>query len=393
MLEGAILDNTERLLAQSPYFSAVPKHTYMHLEASGTSKYDQAALLAGLYLHGLDIFLFQGGDSGHPLYRLIPENYAQGLATVVQDYASPLHYLTEEPGTGRVWAVLNDSSGNDGLYLRSNSIGTPNWTKILGSASGATLKIWRLVTGVLWFNDATAGNWYRLSNGAIGGGTVTPPSGLYTSAIADERYCNVDFIAAYSGSSWYSSPGGSNIFMSVTPVAEGSTIWQTHPGFLFDNGAAPSQPTIRAFIPNEFAASAFAPYSVSSNFLTGSFRLDETYTLLTIVSKFKDTNAATPSGASYLRQFSGDKGYVRISFALLNRSSWVCKFLGVAYLPVLLEQFTATDAATWNIPQILGARMKASNLDIFWANQIRRTPAANQTGIAWSQIPLSKLDF
>ena len=80
-----------------------------------------------------------------------------------------------------------------------------------------------------------------------------------------------------------------------------------------------------------------------------------------------------------------------MTFALLNRSTWTCKYLGV------IEIQNATDSGgNVGVLEIApyGARLKNGNLDVYFVGPVATLSSAyTGVGILFASIPLIKLDF
>ena len=388
MLEALTLNNTQKLLNQSPYFSARPKFTLMHNEsATSTSKYNPqySSLygMPGLYVANLDMWLFEApASAGQQTYRFKPENYFAGnAASVVLDSSLVMHNFIEEDSSGRVWAFVNNSSGVDGLYRRDPSITVPNWTRVIGSTNGASLSIWKKTNGDIWYHDATAGNWYLLSNGTAGSASTTPPAGLdtgFTVAGGSEAYWNYDCLAAPTPITQSSFMAPSFMLQNSSASAETAGPWAAY-NAIHDNSATPSAATFHGYIPYEYFLNALFPNSgtIAGPTAVGkTFRLNSTYTLFCFKTSF--SSVAYPL-------------HPRMTFALLNRSTWTCKYLGV------IEIKNATDSGgNVGVLEIApyGARLKNGNLDVYFVGPVATLSSAyTGVGILFASIPLIKLDF
>lgn len=398
MLEGAILDNTERLLSQSPYFASPPRWTLMHQEASAGTKYQPGLNHDAIYNEVLDLFLFQGNDAGTPLYRFVPDNFYSGTTAVVQDSALVLHDLAIETTSGRVWGLVNNASGNDGLYRRDPSVATPNWTKIVSSANSATLAIWRKTNGELWYNDATAGNWYLLSNGAAGSAQVGTPTGLSTSANrlgAGVGAWNIDFIAPKAAASLLSAGGASTTGLTSVTAANAET-WGADLAGIFDTTAAPSATNLKAMVPFELAHYARFPLQVTSTgTMFRTLRLSSTYSLIVCSNTMTDVSLIAYNGTAYSRMFGGDgQSRTRHTFALLNKVTGVCRYLGVVMQPLVYEGITypGTNDVAIQSP-VTVARLKNSELHFAVIGNVSYASGAGLSGILFAAVPLAKLDF
>lgn len=399
MLAAATLDNTERLLALSPYLAAPPAWTLMHLEAAAGSKYATGVNLAAIHNEVLGIFLFQGSNTGNPLYRMVPTDYASGAAAaVVQDSALQIHQLAVEQGTGRVWGVVNNSSGNDGLYRRDASVTAPNWTKVISAANGATLTIWRKPNGDLWYHDATAGNWYLLSAGAAGSAQTTQPAGLAAwNGGAGEGLYDIDGITSGPGSSLLSCAAGSaSVVSSATGYSAEAAVGTTSAAAIFEASAAPSAATLRARVPWELVAhSRFADQVSSQGWYAKTVRLNATYSLIVAGNSIADQTDLVWNGSAYVRYRSGDPTTrARLSLALLNKTSWACRYLGTVAVPTVADGVAypaANDVAV--SPRLLSARLLDGQLDLVLGGTLANNGGTALAGLLWGSVPLTRLDI
>lgn len=394
MQELLILDNTERLLAAGPYFNAVPKWTLMHLEDSSGSKYDHSIVYSSwprIYNEVLDMFLFRGVNNY--LYRMVPENFFIGSNTVVQESTLLIHQLVIEPSSGRTWGVVNNSSGADGLYLRTAAV-AGSWSKIIGAANGANLKVWKKTNGDIWYNDATAGNWYQLQNGAAGNVQATPPTNLNTDWSAGyEGMWNIDFFSGKLSTQtplcWDGDPGYNLIASGSTYNAE---TWDSGAA-VYANDAAQSAATLKALVPTEFVSAArFSNQTTTKGCSSKTFRLDETYSLIAFVSNLTDVVSINAT-ANYERLLSFENGKTKVALALLNKATWTCKFLGTFSVPYFCEGLAQPANEPAAGTYLLLARMKSGAIELGFSGRFARYNATNRSGLLWCSIPLNKLDF
>jgi hypothetical protein len=396
-----VLDVAEQLLAQSPYLGANPRYTLMHMEAASTSKYNHTPgsdHARCLYNDQLDFFLFEGAQSAYPRYRFVPENYLAATAAVAQDTTLVVHNLTIEPSSGRVWGVVNNSSGNDGLYRRDPSVTSPNWTKVIGASNGATLRIYIKPNGDIWYNDATAGNWYLLANGAAGSAQASPPSGLYTSAYAGAlgSLWNPDFIAGPATTSILSFYSSYNSGALLTNGGFNAETFASGAG-VYDTSAAPAAGNFKCLVPIDFILAArFVALEDLTGFYTKTIRLNSTYSLIVAGSNAVDNLRPYYNGTTnYARYSTEEPARSKVALALLNKSSWTCKYLGTISVPWINEAVGSFPAAaeTALAPFVLGARMKNSSLDLVITGTLANAAGTTQAGLMLGQVPITKLDF
>lgn len=384
MQEAMILDNTEQLLSLSPYFGARPKWTLMHVAAQSGSKYNIAAggSSAGsacLYDSKLDFFLFTGADSGTPIYRIEPDKFTAGNVAVTLDTSLVVHLFVEEDSSGRVWGVVNNSSGVDGLYRRDPSVAIPNWTRVIAAANGSNLLMYKKTNGDIYYNDVTAGNWYLLQNGAAGSASVSPPSGLDTSAQpTNEAKWNID---------WFRGAHAANTsLITFSPlsgagsVSAEATPWSGYTA-IHDNTAAESLTTFHGYVPYEMFLNARFPtqLDIGPDAWGKTIRLNPTYSLICYKESW------IPS-TTYPAPF-----HPRMTFALLNKSTWACKYLGMIDVPNIVQS-----AGNGILIQttLQSARLKNNIIDLLFSGPMFIAGASTyMVGLSLASIPLVKLDF
>lgn len=371
MLGSVILNNTERLLAQSPYFAAPAKWWVMHREAIAGSKYACPAEHtagtgnANIYNEVLDFFLVTLKDG--ITYRFIPENWFAGNIAMISDTSLGVWQFIIDP-QGRTWAVVNNSSGVDGLYLRAASVGTPAWTRVVAASNGSDLTLHRKVNGDIWYHDNTAGNWYLLQNGSVAATQTGAPTGLQTWVPYYEGRWNIDFVLPHGDTIQNHMASGGPDYAQASTANIDSTPWQSLASF-FDNSAAQSLATFRGRVPSDlFLAPPVSYTTVVGAQGVKTIRLNSTYSLL--VSK--NVGGYLNTGPS-------------LSFALLNKVTWTIKYLGTTFMPPV---FGTTSGA--NYVEVRSARIKNGGIDLFMNGYFLSTSYA---GLAYATIPLSKIDF
>ena len=413
MLEVPILDNTERLLALSPYLD--PRSTaltLMHMDNGGGVGSYGGPKYAGLgyntwslYNDVLDFFLFAGADSSG-IYRLVPENHMNGsLVPVALDTSMILECLTTEPSaTGRVWALRRNSSGADGLYRRDASVTVPNWTKVIAAANASNLTLWKTIGGALWYHDATAGNWYQIQNGTAGAVQTTVPAGLVVPYDAvNVPWCEIsDGIGESQYGHGLFSLNSPNLIQGSMPItmtdnldltsAETATSnWFS----IFSNENASGTPAgFRAMIPFEtLIYSRFANSYSWANAYWRMIRLDGTYSLFAITNTYG--NVPYNGTGITSRRLSGENVPTKISMALLNRSTWTMRHLGVAGIPSLVENFADSASPAYSQPCLFAARKKSTFIDLYLGgNLASATGYTSATGLLRLQVPFAKpIDF
>ncbi len=397
MLEPIILDNTERLIASGPYFKKTPMWTLMHYENPsvlfGQDLSPSGALC--IYNEVLDILIFSAGAA---VYRLQPDAFLAGGNAMALDTSLVVHQMAVEPGTGRVWGVVNNSSGNDGLYVRQASIGTPAWAKVVAAANGSALTIWKTTTGALWYHDATAGNWYLLSNGTAGSVTATQPAGLYIAStlVSYENVWNIDALLPAGGansSAISAFSGGNSAENHPIPVLPPNATTFSSSFAVHDNSAAQSQATFKCLIPGEtFAGTLFANQTSLYFSQNKTLRLSDTYTLFGMVSNLYDL-VAINGGTTYNRLLPFAEGRAKASVALLNKQTNVCKHLGSFIIPYFVDTTVQPVSDLCSSASLMGGRLKNGNLDLAFKGGIGMTGGVQYSGLLWASIPISNLDF
>ncbi len=401
MLEAPILDNTERLLAESPYLG-LPSWEWMHMEqlVAGTTKFNHVYNNGGgIYDNVLDFWLIRGTETATALYRFRPDQQRLGNTLGwVQDSTLQLHQFVVESSSGRVWAVVNNSSGVDGLYRRDASITSPNWTRVVGATNGATLKMYRHPDGSIYYRDETAGNYYKLENGAAGSASTSAPAGLniaWATASVDYRW-NVDRFQAYSGDGFWSVAQTNWLNTTGRPSIE------TNPHqswfFLYENSVAnPAAGTHKCIVPAEWAYNARWPNQLNNNnnsFMhPRTYRLDDTYSLLLINSVFVDETG----GSTATRFITGgmhDFGKQKVSVAILNKVTWQVKYLGVFFVPSVRINYTSA-VAEQTVNQVpVGARMKDGAIHVIFSGEFARDynggAAVTYCGLNMATVPFVK---
>lgn len=421
MLEIPILDNTERLLSQTPYFAAFPRHTVLHadnltLESSYFSK-----IYGCLYNPTLNIFhATANGASAIATLRMVPDNKGTASAVAVSEIGTKILQMANEPGgTGRVWGFRKDSAGQDGLWLRTNAV-AGSWSKIIGATNDDAQAIVFKTNGELWYNNTTAGNWYQLAAGAAGNAQTSPPANLTIARTYDlasvSNYSTPDSIAASS----YQFGGGGCFLAGLgsgqSPINSFSTSNQYMAGayvgdpmYVWDN-AWPSStvfPTnIICQIPAAVVLYSKPPSQVNGGrSLTILMRLNETYTLAVAqYTKGPDDSAASGSAATTYARFpyndgSQLKSHHRVSIGLVNRVTKIAKFLGFFDVPFIGEFYATTNnepssAHGDDSQTCVGARMFNGQIDLLTTGRIGHNQSNVVTyGAILTQIPLLKLDF
>lgn len=414
MQELLILDNTELLLSHTPYFAALPKHTIMHSDASAVS----ATLLPILYNPVLDIFHARNSAGAGGMVRLVPDNFWLGTdAVMTAETSTNILEMALEPGaTGRVWGYRQDSAGQDGLWLRTNAV-AGTWSKIIGATNNDTQHIYKKTNGDLWYNNATAGNWYQLQAGAAGNAQTSVPSNLNTAngpgingrlrlpdaiAISQYNFGSDNFYAHSNGAQVkINSTVAAPVFCTAPSTANGDAM------VLWDN----AWPTTAAFatnaicrLPHELVFYARHAAQVSQSAAncavkTGLIVLNDTYTLIVAQYSKAAADAASAYPASAYKRFASTeepfKTFTRVSLAILNRSSKVVRFIGFFNIPVLTEYSvgTTTDEPVF-VQDCTGARLKNGVLELISTGALGSNAAnTSVNGLIFTQIPLLKLDF
>lgn len=421
MLEVPILDNTERLLSQTPYFAALPSHTVLHADNKTAAASYFSTIYGCLYNPVLNIFhCTSNGASAITTLRIVPENKGTASAVAVSETGTKILQMANEPGgTGRVWGFRNDSSGQDGLWRRTNAV-AGSWSKIIGATNGDAQAIVFKTNGELWYNNTTAGNWYQLAAGAAGNAQTSTPANLTIARTYDlasvSNYSTPDSIAASmyqfgAGSCFLAgmSSGQSRINSFATTDQYIAGAYTEDPMYVWDN-AWPSStvfPTnIICRIPDAVVLYSKPPSQVNGGrSLTILMRLNETYTLAVAqYTKGPDDSAASGSAATTYARFpyndgSQLKSHHRVSIGLVNRVTKIAKFLGFFDVPFIGEFYASTNSESvpFNSNETqtcVGARMVNGQLDLLTTGRIGH----NQSnvvlyGAILTQIPLLKLDF
>lgn len=396
MLDALILDTIERIYANRGYLPARPRWHLMHSGATGAaaSKLYSPPGSARIYNEVLDLFFWQSGEVGSPLIRFSPELWFAGQPAVVQDTALSVHQLAVELATGRMWGVVNSGSGADGLYRRDASASTPNWTKVIGSVNAANLYIHRKVNGDLWFNDATAGNWYLLTNGSASSAQTTAPSGLSPLNGWSESCGNVDCVRGFDLASW-AGAGGNYASLLSTSFDSLAAPWSA-PQMLFDNASVPSVGALRGVLPSELVMGArFQNQLGIGNAPVQRFRLDSTYTLFALVNLIQGSFVGDGGASSPKRYFGDGQALARVSLALLNKDTWSSKWLGCLPVPFINEGGGDGYNQIAYAPTMAGARLKSHQLDIVMNGIIGYDLPSTTAkyGLMLAQLPLEKLDI
>ena len=412
MLETIILDNTERLLSHTPYFAALPKHTVLHADSLA----DSLSLGTGL-LYNPVLDIFHGWNNPAGMVRLVPDNFFTASAAVsVAETSTNILELALEPGaTGRVWGYRKDSAGQDGLWLRTNSV-AGTWSKIIGASNNATQHIYKKTNGELWYNDATAGNWYQLAAGAAGNTQVTAPANLhltYSPGINGKfSFPDAIAVAAYNfGGSTFSNYGTAAFrkidAFTAAPVCQHSNpnIANSDPLVMWDN----AWPTAESFaanaicrLPNELIAySKPAAQVFSGSFVTAYIALGDTYTLAmaeyarTTADAVDNPSTAASGYARFATSEAPYKSFVRVSMALVNRVTKATRYIGYYDLPADISYaYGATASESVMAARLVGGRFADGALGLISAGNISLNSGGNTVrGIIYTQIPLLKLDF
>lgn len=407
MIEAVTLDNTERLLANSPYFAGLPSHSILHLV---TNALDMDCANYMLYNPALNIFhAYNAADVTTPgMICVAPDNFLTGSAPVVtQETTTNIMGLALDPdGSGRVWGYRDDSLGQYGLWLRSAAV-SGTWTKVLGATNGDAQGIYLTTSGVLWYNDATAGNWAQLRNGVVVATQTTAPIGLYVSQTVPFPDSLLTASSTFSnGISPFGSGAGQrvNAFASAPVFAVTGANMSNADSLVIWNNASISPTFVNNAIcrlPAEIMFYSRPPSQVSSGTTnTALLNVGSSYTLA--ISQYtkgaNDVVDSLESGGTYAR-FSGSespfKTYNRVALALINRTTKAVKYIGYFDLPTFMQ---ATVGVTANeAPQALvcrGARLVNGELDLISTGYLGTYSATvNANGMLMTKIPLLKLDF
>lgn len=408
-MDAVILDGIERMLGQSPYFGGYPKWSLLVSAGSGVpTQYNRYAMSytgnEAMYNHVLDYFLFKGADAGNPVYNLTPENFTSGSNSAMVATDSSLNLKNFQiDSIGRVWATLSTTGGVSGLYLKGATIGSA-WTKIVGAADNATLYTFRKTNGDIWYNDATAGNWYQLQNGSAGGVTTTPPTGLYTTLTP----------GVTARQSYFSPSLPIGLANSSSPIANANAAgqaWNSNTTFnsldtagnnwnnyfaLHDNSATPSTATFKAQLPWESVMLAkFVNQLTWGAYSHRILRLNDTYALLALTHTADNAyNNYTTGTTSYDRIDTGERAKRKTTICLLNLTTWVIKYVGVVEVPSVAEGMILAANELASYMSLISARMKNSTLDLIYMGAVATLSASGaNNGIMICSIPLVKLDF
>lgn len=442
MLEPIILDNTERLLAQSTYLGAT-QSDFLHIDCDGSTNSTRYFSTAGLY-NGyiynpvLDCFFGTTSDSPSPsgLIKINVNNFVPGNTTAVTsvDTSQIFDCIVNEPGaTGRMWAYVKQSGANDGLWVRSTGI-NGTWSKAVSAASG---NLQTLIIGSddsLWYCNITAGNWYQLQNGAAGNVQITQPSVCQkygqdfttsNNTFQNSKWGFFDF-SSYGGSAigylLNSGRGTSRRAMGSTPNKltrdssyTGSTSSRLSGLYHFNNfamhvsnlatdstygygkvGTTATPSTLVATVPYELISSAIPKGSPSSFYNGVFFQVATNYWLFVVEGSPYYTSSTTYSSQQ------GDGYGKRYSLALFNSGTGVIKHLGVLGYPLSFEY----SASTLNIvnsntatPTIRFGRLSGNTLELYLTGLLFSdyNGGTSQTyfsyGLMRTKISLNKLDF
>lgn len=410
MLETLILDTVERLYSARGYLPARPKWHLMHATAAASpNKFTPAASCT--YNEILDVFFWRTLEAGNPLVRFSPEAWLAGQPAVSYDTALSVSQLVVEQPTGRMWGVVMAGAGADGLYRRDASATVPNWTRVIGATNGASLRLYTKTNGEVWYNDATAGNWYMLSNGAAGSAQTVAPGGLYTSAGFSESFGNVDIFSGYDSYSLMArNVPLSNLLALTGKMNAEANVWQS-PLAVFDNAAAPAANNLRCMLPSEWLLMSRPPNSLNASSQAADskvLRLSATYSLLVLNTMVLDpsNNVTIYSGGSNIAsqnaagaRYAASDGLPprRVSLCLLNKQTWATKWLGVLPVPFYQEgsNMSQFKSEAWQFPTVAGARLKGQTLDLVFAGTVGydHIGSVAHTGLMLASLPLDKLDI
>lgn len=423
MLEIPILDNTERLLSQTPYFAAFPRHTVLHADNKTAASSYFSTIYGCLYNPVLNIFhCTTNGASAIATLRIVPDNKGSVAAVAVNETSAKILQMANEPGgTGRVWGFRRGSAGQDGLWLRTNAV-AGSWSRIIGATDNDVQAIVFKTNGELWYNNTTAGNWYQLAAGAAGNAQTSTPANLtidrsYDMAAAS-NYSVPDSIGigGYNfGALSFALIGTSsgynriNALSAAQYLATNNYNEDTDCMYVWDNAWATSPvfPTNKICrVPDEVVLYAKPSSQVNcGQFLTNLIPLNNTYTLA-VAQYTKGANdyaASTSVTTTYARFPYNDgsqfKSHYRVSLGLINRVTKVAKFLGFFDVPFINEHIPS-ESTTEVLPTgggalvCVSARLVNGQLDVLTTGKIGHNSSNVVTyGAILTQIPLLKLDF
>jgi len=407
MLEAIVLDNTERLLGQSPYIGKIESE-FLHLDSSAltsTQRYFSSTPFANAYWYNqvLDCFFAATADSNTNvgLIRIEPNKWGTASAITSTDSALAFQVLCNDPsGSGHMWGVVNSTGANDGLWVRS-AVLAGTWTKVVAAAAGNNQTLVIGDDDSLWYYNVAAGNWYQLNNGAAGNVQVVQPNavGLYGHEYNKGKYNMYQtskfgfFGKSYFGNggtvyeligvssprrrmgSAYSDFSGQRhsaaVSTSYASYVDGRKFmdWgaihllnKANASAGFDGAcSSPSVASHVATLPWEFAEAAVPNGSQNSNFIAGMMHVSDQYMLIVLRG-----DAAYDTSTTY-PNLQGDGYGARHSLALFNKQTYGLRHLGVLGQRYNVDYAIKTSNVgnAYNYPLIRFGRIKDGKLELY----------------------------